>query len=99
MRCDVREDTLDSQMTVNRRCMSALSLLLHITLLDYLHVEGFCLCRQYLGSSDFCKISRGHGNRGKVFSAFLTFAEVSDCESLGHALLQYSEKWSLGHCC
>lgn len=31
-------------MTVNRRCVSDLSLLLHITHLDYWRFEGFCLC-------------------------------------------------------
>lgn len=44
MGCDIREGTLDSQRTVNRRCMSELLLLLHITLLDCSHFEGFCLC-------------------------------------------------------
>jgi len=33
------EDTLDSQMAVNRRCISELSLLLRITVLGYLHLE------------------------------------------------------------
>lgn len=41
---DGREDTLESQMTINRRCISELSLLLHINLVDYLHFEGFYLC-------------------------------------------------------
>lgn len=98
MGCGIRKDTLDSQMAVNRRCLPELSLLLHITLLDCLHFEGLYLCslNSYLGSSDFCKISYGHGNSCKTFSVFLMFAEVSDYESLGHALLQYSEKQSIG---